>query len=374
MNHFDSLFSLYEEFCRKFRRPRDLHRFFKNPNKYFVFRFLVYLAKFKKIELTDSPGHLRNQINAITDEYKLLCQKVFGDDDSDPLSKIPRNPEIPEEKDNKANIQKDIGRNYTWFANTMLQLIDKSNLYSSSKYSQAYDYRKMLKEKKDTIINSIYKIFTLHLLNNPGLNYVQGNDRICMGIFAISFHFRLLFHLDGDQDIFVSESLSYGIIDELLKMLKCKEYIEQKETHPLYLNIEEFIKKKYNIEFVKMIKHSEFVSMFALKWRIVLFADEVKYPFSIWDYVISEIDKENGIDNAVLAISKAVIDQFMEKRTVTTTIVQSLNQYQNWDPEKIIQIVQSQHESWIYQIYSRYYIFIVLILIIAAISWILFNY
>ena len=331
------------QFCDDYHSREDVIKALKTTVHQYIGkkRILLYLVASNQIKPTSDDRYFMNQLNTLKVRYTADVQTYLSDH-FEPLEAIP-------DVSRRNVITGDIPR-------------FKSRFYELMGHLNCSHIVSLIEQNSDSFDLSLHRIFAL-LSQRSNINYIQGHDRLCMGIMALAFHFygipknlsTYMVSNQTDEDSLRTsqkiinewfrdvEAISYYLVEKLILLANCKYYINTPENNPLFLLIDQYIEQKYPEEHELMSRTHQGPFIFALQWRILFFADTVENFYPIWDHVFA-CDSPKEVENLLYFISCAVIDSFKSihknDNDGRNQFYPSLNGYHDWNVTDILNSTQ----------------------------------
>lgn len=133
------------------------------------------------------------------------------------------------------------------------------------------------------------RILALISISNPSLSYIQGYDRYVF----ITLLLGQLFCEENSISENFAEAFSFYTSRALITLAQCHSFLDNTDESTLFFDNYDAIARQFTPHLQAELDEKHQGSFFyALKWHIILFADE--FPFRsvllIWDHIISNKD------------------------------------------------------------------------------------
>ena len=157
------------QFCDDYHSREDVIKALKTTVHQYIGkkRILLYLVASNIIKPTSDYRYFMNQLNTLKVRYTADVQTYLSDH-FEPLEAIP-------DVSRRNVITGDIPR-------------FKSRFYELMGHLNCSHIVSLIEQNSDSFDLSLHRIFAL-LSQRSNINYIQGHDRLCMGIMALAFHF-----------------------------------------------------------------------------------------------------------------------------------------------------------------------------------------
>lgn len=286
----------------------DAVAFLKQPNlnKNFVHRLISWLILFKIIPHTQVRSAIG--ISARYEQYQKLVQKQIGDAE-DPLKKL-------NEKESRVIIA-DINRSQHWFA----AMVNSLNEDDDQKIDEFYT--------KDVRTHAI-RILVMLSLTSKFYSYIQGFDRYVL----IAYLLGLSFVSKSGLQTNVAESISYFLSLKLLKLTNPGQLLANNDKTVIHFGkLDAKIEKQCPQLYTKMSENSISSLLFALRWQLLIFADEheIKGLLYLWDNVILN---QNQYPAYIENLSLAHISQLPPNEP--GNLIEIAQHYRKWDNVELV--------------------------------------
>ena len=281
----------------------DAISFLKDPNleKDNVMRMLSWLIVLKIIP--DTPVQSAIGVANIYRRYQMIIKEKLGDSDN-PLEKI-------SEKESRVIIA-DINRSLFWF----------EALAKNIKLEEYYT-----KEAR----NHAIRILSLLSLSSKVLSYLQGFDRYVF----VSYLLGLIFVSKSGLQTSVAEAISYFISFNLIKTSRPDLLLADNEkTVKHFQDLDSKIAIYAPNVYEKMESNGISSLLFALRWQLLIFADEhveLKGLLYIWDNAIVNRSKYSDyiVSLSISHICQIPID-------TSSNLVETVQHFRKWDNVEIV--------------------------------------
>lgn len=281
-------------------------------NKDSVTRLYCWLAELGIIPSDYQAGFLSMAYHYT--EYRKLLVQLFGDfaDDATELYRT----------DEGKVIKADVDRSLIWHCEISEQLdLDKVDLENSLNYA--------------------VRILTSLALMNNMYSYTQGYDRYAL----ISYSLSLRFCKDFKLPTVFAESIAFYLSKEFIDIALKTRFIEDSNCAINYFcKMDKIAKKEFPDLYSKLDKDKHSSFHFALRWQLLLFADEYTSLDSLlllWDNFILN---RRIITDYLTIVSIAHMKQIPVDIS-DSLIVEKIQKFRSWDVIKVLNDVNTIQES-----------------------------
>lgn len=214
-----------------------------------------------------------------------------------------------------------------------------------------------------------FRIFSLLTLKKKGFSYTQGYDRYLYVCFCIT----LVFCAQGGLAPQFAEAMTYYLCKKFIKMVSINTYLDNaKVTTDYFEELDQDI-AKLTPEVYKLLESSGHSSIqFALRWELLLFADEYKIEslLLLWDQILI---RKDSFKDFLRALCLAHVIQVPPAQR-GEIMVEKIQNYREWNSYQILedalQIMNKSEKSrlrftqittiliFILFFFLRYYLFV----------------
>jgi hypothetical protein len=169
--------------------------------------------------------------------------------------------------------------------------------------------------------------------------YTQGYDRYMLLIYLVALDFTAKANLPAE----VAESLAFHLTAKVLRLADVPDVLDNiEQTEPKFRALDAIVQVKFPELHQELVKSGHGSLQYALKWRLLLFADEhpVKEVYAIWDsiFVLKESLQEFFYDLCVGHLEQVRIKE-------EPTIVEQIQRYRDWDCNKLLTVSWDRYNS-----------------------------
>jgi hypothetical protein len=279
---------------RSFLESRDVR---KNNHT----RLIAWLISFNF--LSHGPDGIVSGLAGIRDRYFALAQDTLGDNLENPLAAL-------SETDAKL-ISEDIERGGPGFAKSAGAIRLQEHYFS---FVELHARR----------------ILAVLAKTNPRYSYTQGYDRFVNLLYVICLNFSVKLRNSTD----VVEGLTFFLAQALISqadLLDTLQYTDRVAIH--YQKLDRKIKRQSNDLYRILKKYGQSSFYFALRWELLMFADEHPVPevYLLWDTLIAH---QRNYAKYRTAMCLAHIRQVPVEDSAT--MIANLQDFKNWDIVRIL--------------------------------------
>ncbi|OHS99709.1 hypothetical protein TRFO_33839 [Tritrichomonas foetus] len=298
-------------------------------------RLISWLIIFNIIK----PYNIANECARLYTEYLDLQDKFFHD--GDPMKLIG--------EDEEFIIMADTQRSNAWFSKISHQI----GLTQDDIKDASYQIPRVLATLTKT---------------DPFYKYTQGYDRYAFITYALGLFFSTQSSLPSE----VAESFSYALTKKILRFVDINKILgDMDETQAEFISIDKGIAKIFPDIYKELQKMNHGSFYFALKWQLILFADEhtLSDTFLIWDSIFL---RQNDYDSFRADLIMAHLSQIQIDQDVI--MIEKIQKYKEWDTIKLINYAVQRYEKKSRTFETKHYIFILyVLLLIVALIYFYFN-
>ena len=242
--------------------------------------------------------------------YLNLIHKYITAESTDPLSLLP--------SDEGKVAQADLSRTIVWFHDMGRQLHIPGNALSGAE-------------------GRVARLLAFLSLESPDFSYTQGFDRFAFISYLISLHFTV----QNNLAVLIAEVLAFYLTRSLIRMSDFGRILDAgKKNIEHFRDLDEIIAQEFPDIMQRLIDAGNSSLHFALRWQILMFADEhtAEGLFLIWDNLIVHYAK-GDYRRYMTCLCLAHVSQV--KIVPGTLVVGSIQHYKDWDVPELIRFANN---------------------------------
>lgn len=192
-------------------------------------------------------------------------------------------------------------------------------------------------DAKHGLFVSDHSIRILRMLSlRDGFYYIQGYDRYVL----VTYLLALFFTSSHGKSPEVAEALSFFLSRAMLQLANPKVNLTPSGLHSCD-NLDVMLRAASPEAWTKLISGGHSCVYFALRWKLVLFADEhqIHGIWYLWDNLIAH---KSRFDEYLSALCIAHILQVPLNASRKTFFVQAIQNFRNWDEVKLVRVADQR--------------------------------
>jgi hypothetical protein len=203
----------------------------------------------------------------------------------------------------------------------------------------------------DTVIRHAHRIFNgLYHTDKAHYSYFQGHDRFMFVAYILAVRFTCIADLPHD----VAESLTFHLLAPILRLVDTDAIIRAADKDPALVNLGRVLQER-EPNIADRLRQSKVETInYALRWRLLLFADEYGSTFddivNTWDAIFVRRKRLNQFfaDLAFERLRQILLpsDPMM--------ITQTIQRWPKWDTQKILRNAVAAFDTAVYGTYNLF--------------------
>ena len=272
-------------------------------------------------------------LSSLYKNYKNICLKYTKNETNDLNSVINLL-----QKEYSHVIVNDSLRTAPWF----LKFAGKINIINILSFNNQDDFM-------DKSTQIVQRTLALVMLENPDLQYVQGQDRFIWISYLLSLNFMTINATECDPEYIneineISEAITYHLGKTFIDNITIAKKIENYDYIEYHFQIVDSFVRKEAPEIALVLDEFQNSSLhYALKWELTLFAEEydLYQLLYLWDDILAHIDE---LDEYLIYLIVAHVKQVPIPRDKGDTAI-TIQRYKSWDVYQIIKDANQMIEA-----------------------------